>query len=254
MLTDTQLLDLLTIAEKAAHEAGVILKNRPDHYTVVNSLSASDIKLAADVASEKLIREALNKTQLPIIGEEEGGDINYLSQNVPYWVIDPLDGTYNYARGLPFCCVSIGLMQGLEPVLGVIYDFNTQTTYSALAKGPLMINQKPHRANWLKDQSTSLILSSLRYEDTAHDMVPNNFNDLHGCFKKIRFFGTAALSLAWVASGYAESYIERSVHLWDVAAGLALLKATGGHFKINLTHKKPFQLDCFAASQHEWLP
>lgn len=254
MLNDTQLSNYLQLAQESAYLAGDILKTRPNHYTVINSLSASDIKLAADLASEKLIRAHLLPTQIPIIGEEEGGDEDYIYGNEPYWVIDPLDGTYNYARGLPFCCVSIGLMQGLEPILGVIYDFNTHTTYSAIANGHLMINHKRHTPKWLQDQSTSLILSSLRYEETHHSMVPNNFEDLYGHFKKIRFFGTASLSLAWVASGYAESYIERCVHLWDVAAGLALLKAAGGAFKINLTGKKAFQLDCFAASKAEWLP
>lgn len=244
---------LLKLAEAAALEAGKILAERPDGYIHINALSASDIKLAADVASETLIRAKLATTGIPIVGEEEGGDVGLMHASIPYWVIDPLDGTYNYARGLPFCCVSIGLMQGLEPLLGVIYDFNTKTLYSALATGPLMLNGKPHTPRWLNDQSTSLLLSSLRYDEGAAGMVPTDFEALHGDFKKVRFFGTASLSLAWVASGYAESYIERRVHLWDIAAGLALLKAAGGHFKINLGYKKPFQLDCFAAAKAEWL-
>jgi myo-inositol-1(or 4)-monophosphatase len=244
---------LLILAETAAKQAGVVLAQRPDGYVHINALSASDIKLAADVASEKLIREALSPTGIPIVGEEEGGDISLMDQDVLYWVIDPLDGTYNYARGLPFCCVSIGLMSGLEPVLGVIYDFNTQTSYRALATGPLEINGKPHNPNWIEDQNTALLLSSLRYDDGAKGMVPTDFEELHGSFKKVRFFGTASLSLAWVASGYAEGYIERCVHLWDIAAGLSLLKAAGGHFRIELGHKKPFQLDCFAAAKEAWL-
>ncbi len=250
---DKQLPELLSLAEDAAIKAGNILASRPDHYIQVNALSAGDIKLAADVASEKLIRNALSATKLPIVGEEEGGNAQLMQDKQLYWVIDPLDGTYNYARALPFCCVSIGLMRGLEPILGVIYDFNSSTSYRALAEGPLEINQKPHQADWIQERDTGLILSSLRYDDKSGCVLPQNFKDLHGGFNKVRFFGTAALSLAWVASGKAEAYIERSVHLWDVAAGLSLMKAAKGQFQLELKNEKPFCLNCFAAAKQEWL-
>lgn len=240
---------LLNLAEETAKQAGDILAARPDGYVHIKALSAGDIKLAADLASEKLIREKLAPTNIPIVGEEEGGDVGLMDRDLLYWVIDPLDGTYNYARGLPFCCVSIGLMRGLEPVLGVIYDFNSHVMYAAQAEGQLKLNGQAHTPRWINDTNTGLILSSLRYDEGEGKMVPADFSDLHGDYNKVRFFGTASLSLAWVASGHAEAYIERRVHLWDIAAGLSLLKAAGGRFELKLGYKKPFQLDCFACGR-----
>jgi len=250
----------LRLAQQAAHQAGDILRSKPQDYTQIHLIDAGDVKLAADVASEQLIRSILEPTGLPIIGEEGGGDVNLLKQNQLYWVIDPLDGTYNYLRGLPFCCVSIALMRGIEPILGVIDDFNTHTTYSAINEGPLIVQQAQHSpeyipsGRWLKDKQTALMLSSLRYDKKLGRMVPEHFEHLTHGFNKVRFFGTAALSLAWVAAGQAEGYIERCVCWWDVAAGLALLKAAGGHYRLHFYENDPIRLDCFASAHLDWLP
>lgn len=243
----------MDLAQNAARQAGAILSRRPDHYLHINAFSAGDIKLQADVDSEVLIRKILAPTELPVVGEEQGGEVHLIQGNQPYWVIDPLDGTYNYVRGLPLCCVSIGLMIGKEPLLGVIYDFNHDTLYSAIVGESLYINGHPHAPQWLEDQSQSLLLSSLRYDNRLSKMVPKDFKQIHGAFKKVRFFGTAALSLAWVAVGHAEGYQEYRVHLWDVAAGLALLKSAGGHFHLNWHDDAPFAIDCFASSQKDWM-
>ena len=248
-----QKVDLLHLATEASKEAGKRLLDRPENYLHINALDAGDIKLQADMDSEILIRNILAQSQLPIIGEEQGGDASLLQSNEFYWVIDPLDGTYNYVRNIPLCCVSIGLMQGKEPILGVIYDFNRNIFYQGIDEGDLMINNEVVHPQWIKDQSTALLLSSLRYDNRQQKMVPSQFEHIHDDFKKVRFLGTAALSLAWVASGYAEGYKEFSVHLWDVAAGIALLKAAKGFFRMNFHETHPFALDCFAGANANWL-
>ena len=248
-----QKFDLMKLAARASQEAGQRLLDRPKSYLHINALDAGDIKLQADVDSEILIRKILAESKLPVIGEEQGGDASLLSQDTFYWVIDPLDGTYNYVRDIPLCCVSIGLMKGKEPILGVIYDFNRNILYQGMDEGHLTINHKPCDHEWIKDQATGLLLSSLRYDNRQQKMVPGRFEHIHDDFKKVRFLGTAALSLAWVAAGHAEGYKEFSVHLWDVAAGLALMKASKGFFKMNFHSTYPFALDCFASSNSEWL-
>ena len=116
---DTQ--SLLNIATQVAKQAGEFLRLGIEKAKQINFQSDRDVKLQADEDSETLIRQVLSKkTNFPIVGEEQGGDPTLVDRNEPYWVIDPLDGTYNYLRNLPICCVSIGLMRGKDPILGVI--------------------------------------------------------------------------------------------------------------------------------------
>ena len=124
----TNILKNLEIAKKAAHEAGNILVNLKAELNKENISSGKDIKLKADIEAEKLIKEyLLSKSDIPILGEETGASISNLGKT--FWVVDPLDGTANYSRNIPICCVSISLISNLEPVIGVIYDFNNDDIY-----------------------------------------------------------------------------------------------------------------------------
>ena len=94
----------------------------------VNASTDDDVKMQADVDSEHLVRDMLKATAIPVIGEELGGDASLYEGDSLYWVVDPLDGTYNYLRRQPSTCVSLGLMRGKDPVLGVIHDFTAKKT------------------------------------------------------------------------------------------------------------------------------
>ena len=119
----TNILKNLEIAKKAAHEAGNILVNLKAELNKENISSGKDIKLKADIEAEKLIKEyLLSKSDIPILGEETGASVSNLGKT--FWVVDPLDGTANYSRSIPICCVSIALISNLEPVIGVIYDLS----------------------------------------------------------------------------------------------------------------------------------
>ena len=104
----TNILKNLEIAKKAAHEAGNILVNLKAELNKENISSGKDIKLKADIEAEKLIKEyLLSKSDIPILGEETGASVSNLGKT--FWVIDPLDGTANYSRNIPICCVSIAM-------------------------------------------------------------------------------------------------------------------------------------------------
>ena len=121
---------LLELAEKTARAAGEALREGGSRRVALNS--ATDVKLAADADSETLVRERLAASGLPVFGEEFGGDASlYDSAGTLYWVVDPLDGTFNFQRGQPLTCVSIGLMRGSAPVLGAIYNFNADEMFPA---------------------------------------------------------------------------------------------------------------------------
>ena len=118
----------LETAKKAALVAGQILIEQKNNLNKSIFSSDTDIKLEADIVAEKLIKEILtNGTSFPILAEESGQSSDQLSDI--FWVVDPLDGTANYSRNIPICCVSIALIKNMEPVLGVIYDFCNNDLY-----------------------------------------------------------------------------------------------------------------------------
>ena len=121
----------LEIAKEAAKEAGNFLMKNKLSKKEIYSEEGRDIKLQLDRETEDLIRKKLEPTNISVLGEEFGGEESPESER---WVIDPIDGTANYFRGLDQCCISIALMDKNESKIGVVYNFNNQEIYAA-AKG-----------------------------------------------------------------------------------------------------------------------
>ena len=118
----------LDTAKKAATKAGHILLSNKSNLNKILSTTRKDIKLQADVSAEAVIKDIIkSESTLPILAEESGLSSEKISST--FWVVDPLDGTANYSRNIPICCVSIGLISDLKPVLGVIYDFHNDELY-----------------------------------------------------------------------------------------------------------------------------
>ena len=113
--------DHMNLATLAAKKAGSFIINSKQNLNKINSSKERDIKLEIDIRTEKLIREILSISKLAILGEEYGLKKN--NDNGLMWVVDPLDGTANYNRGIPISCVSIALVNKYDPILGVILDF-----------------------------------------------------------------------------------------------------------------------------------
>jgi myo-inositol-1(or 4)-monophosphatase len=217
------LLPLLNIARVAATGAGDLLRSKREQLKEVNFALANDLKTEADEAAEALLRTALGATGLPIIGEEQGGDSSLTSGDTPYWCIDPLDGTINYVGGVPFCAVSVGLMQGLTPLLGIVHDFNRDETFWAYLGGGAWLNDTRLTAVY----ATSLkegIMADCRSTIPAEDIKSYLVN---------RIYGSAALNMCYVACGRMVGYREGDpikkgpISLWDAAAATCLLKELG---------------------------
>ncbi len=243
---------LLETAELAARATGTLLREGGDRSVAFNS--ATDVKLAADTNSEKLVRERLAATGLPIFGEELGGDpALYDSAGTLYWVVDPLDGTFNYQRGQPLTCVSIGLMRGSEPVLGAIYNFNADEMFSGIVGAGVFLNGKKIVPAWASEISQACLMTGFPAlaDKSPEALAP--FIEEVGKFKKIRMIGTAALAVAYVAVGRADVYSEKGTNLWDVAAGMALVKAAGGFIRLEATGKRALNFNLRCAARAEWL-
>jgi myo-inositol-1(or 4)-monophosphatase len=239
--------ELLTLAVATARAAGAALAKRSDR--TVNSESAHDIKLQADVDSETLIRERLARTKLPVIGEEIGGDASLLGRDEPYWAVDPLDGTYNFLRSIPGCCVSIGLWRGRRPVLGVIYDFWRDELFAGGAGLGLTFNGREVKPRWAPDIPHAVLCTGFPSgTDRSGDAV-RGFVGRVEKFKKIRMIGSAALALAYVSVGRVDAYYEESIKLWDVAAGLALVEGAGGYTRVEPVSGQPVAFNVWATGR-----
>lgn len=244
---------LLALAESAARETGAILRAGGDKSVSLNT--ATDVKLAADVNSETLVRERLAATGLPIIGEELGGDpaLYDAAGTALYWVVDPLDGTFNYQRGQPLTCVSIGLMRGSDPVLGVIFNFNADEMFSGLVGEGIFLNGRKIVPAWATEISQACLMTGFpALADKSPEALAPFIAEV-GKFKKIRMIGTAALAVAYVACGRADVYQEQGTNLWDIAAGIALVKAAGGFVKMTPTGKRALNFNLRCAARAEWL-
>ena len=228
--------ELKDLAVATARQAGSFLNKNKLEEKEIHEEKGRDIKLIIDQDTEKLIRASLLGTNIPILGEEYGGKIT----EEMYWVIDPIDGTANYFRGLDECCVSIALMEGNEALIGVIYNFNNNQMYTAIKDQGAFLNNEKISVSNIAAKSKASITTGFPASETIESSM-NFLEDLKG-WKKVRMFGSAALSCAYVASGKCDYYAEKGVYLWDIAAGICLVKEAGGCADFKLIDKERYEV------------
>lgn len=221
----------------------------------VNSDAGNDVKLQEDVESELFIREKLSSTNLPVVGEERGGDIDIVKSGELYWVVDPIDGTYNFLRGMPGVCVSIGLMRGMDPVVGAVFDFTRDELFAGGVGLPLTLNGKTVTPRWASDVRQAALMTGFPNATDYSDENLKRFVLGAQTFKKVRMVGSAAVAMAWVACGRADAYREDRLYLWDVAGGMSLMKSAGAFCGVKLlgVEGKPFCVSVEAAGRADFL-
>lgn len=231
----------IEIAKNAAKEAGKALLNEKDSLNQSIFSSDKDIKLKADIEAENIIKSILEKkSSFPILAEESGKSKEHLDET--FWVVDPLDGTANYARDIPLCCVSIALMHKMNPVLGVIYDFNNSDLYEGHLDGEAKLNEIAIKVSNTNLPSEGILVTGLPnntdYCDQALLGMVKDFQK----WRKVRMIGSAAIASCYVASAKADVYKEFGTYIWDVAAGAAIVNASGGRAEIT-NQRDNFQVD-----------
>lgn len=219
----------LTVAVKAARAAGKVMHDNWHKPKRVNSAEAHDIKLELDVQCQVLIEKILAAAfpEIPVLGEEGNtGDTTAAYR----WVIDPIDGTVNYFFGMPHAAVSIALQHREQSVVGVIYDPFTDEIWTTTKGQPTRLNGKIIRvSNRSKLDECIIAMGFSKNQENLDKSLPHLIR-LSRRAKKIRIMGSAALELVYVASGRLDAYIERTINLWDVAAGSLLVENAGGEF------------------------
>jgi myo-inositol-1(or 4)-monophosphatase len=218
-------------AVAAARAAGKIMRDNWYAPKRVKLFDVHDIKLELDVRCQKVIEKSLRKAfpKIPLLGEEgNSGNLNAEYR----WVVDPIDGTVNYFFGLPHAAVSIAL-QATAPgspiaVVGVIFDPFTGELWTVIHGGKTKLNGKTvYVSKRAKVGDAMIAMGFSKSRENLEKSLPY-LNNLARRAKKVRLMGSAALELAYVACGRLDAYIERTINIWDIAAGGLMVECSGG--------------------------
>jgi myo-inositol-1(or 4)-monophosphatase len=224
-----RLQNFLDVATEAACAGGAVLKSYWGKLKEIEEKRPGDLVTIADKEAEVAVLDVL-KRHLPdhgILAEESGVLGN--SESHYLWAVDPLDGTTNFTHQYPFSSVSVGLLIDGIPAVGAIYDpFHDELFRAATGLGATC-DRRPIHVSKTTELSRSLLVSGFAYDRTRTD--DNNYAEFchfthltHG----VRRGGSAALDLAYVACGRLDGYWERGLSIWDIAAGIVLVREAGG--------------------------
>jgi myo-inositol-1(or 4)-monophosphatase len=217
----------LKAAIASARAAGELIRQHLGTALTIDAVEAHDIKLELDVRAQALITKML-LTEFPdhaVIGEE--GSTGSAEAD-HHWIVDPIDGTVNFFYGIPHFCVSIALRQHETLLVGVVFDPMKDELWHVLRGESAFLNDQPIRVSARQSLSDSVVTVGLSKSPRAIEAGLQTFNRLIRRARKCRMMGSAALDLAYVATGRFDAYIETSVNLWDIAAGWLLVEAAGG--------------------------
>jgi myo-inositol-1(or 4)-monophosphatase len=214
--------------KQIARDAGQILKSRFGEVHHIRHKGTIDIVTEADGQAEDFILDQIRQRwpDHRIVAEESGS--NYKESSY-CWYVDPLDGTVNFAHGLPIFSTTIALAHEGQVILGVVYDPIQDEMYHAQVGGGAWLNQEKIQVSATPDLIQSLLVTGFPYDIST--------SDRHNLDHYIRFalqtqgvrrLGSAALDLCYIASGRMDGYWELDINAWDVAAGILLVKEAGG--------------------------
>jgi myo-inositol-1(or 4)-monophosphatase len=228
-------------AVRAAQSVGALMRRQLHASKRANSVTQHDIKLELDVRCQGVIEKALRRSfpQVALLGEEGfagKADADYR------WVVDPIDGTVNFAYGVPHACVSIALQRraetpakadfkdGYQSLVGVVYDPFCDELWTAIRGQAARLNGKVIRVSRRHELGEAIVsIGFAKTRENLEGTLPYFIHLAHHV-RKLRIMGSAALDLVYVASGRFDAYIERGIRLWDIAAGALIVECAGGEF------------------------
>lgn len=223
--------DFLMAAIEAAQAAGGFLRAHFGRPLRVDEQAAHDIKLELDRRTQELIERILlgRFPDHAFLGEEgnrgaPGGKYE--------WIVDPLDGTVNYFYNVPHFSVSIALRHSGRILVGVIYDPLRDELWTAEDEGPAQLNGRDIRVSGRAALSEAILSVGVSKSIESIEQGMTLFGRMVRQAKKCRMMGSAALDMAYVASGRLDAYIESQISIWDIAAGLLLVERAGGSVQL----------------------
>lgn len=237
---------MLELAIRAAREAGAILRDYAGRQFQIEHKGRINLVTEADLASERYIKELI-AVQYPkhrILAEESGASQPDDQGGPPSdycWIIDPLDGTTNFAHGYPFYCVSIGLECKGEVIAGVVYDPTRDELFAAERGAGATLNDRAIRVSEVDRLERGLVVSGFPYDvrERMEHYLPAWQHFLERA-QAVRRDGSAALNLSYLAMGRFDGYWEFGLNAWDTAAGSLMVTEAGG--RTTKTDGTPFDL------------
>src|ERR671921_134238 len=222
---------MLNFAIQTAREAGKILADKFGRALQVSNKGDIDLVTEADLAAERLIVERIRSYHpRHRILTEESGDVAEAgaADSAHKWIIDPLDGTTNYAHGYPCFCVSVALEHEGSVVVGVVYDPTRDEMFAAERGGGATLNGRSLRVSETSDLNAALLCTGFPYDVRDRGDFARHFRNFIMRAQSVRRDGAAALDLAYVAAGRFDAFYEEGLRPWDVAAGVLLVEEAGG--------------------------
>jgi len=204
-------------------DSKMVVTESPDH---------RETKFRVDIQLNEFMMERLEPTGLPILSEESKlpmrGDLHGR-----FWVVDPLDGSVNYARRSGPYGISLALMDGATPEFGIVQRLDTPAMFAGGASFPSTRDGVGIAVSRVASRDQATISTGLpaRFRLDDPRQRADLLADIHG-YAKVRMFGSAAVSLCMVAEGSVDTYSERGIMVWDVAAGIAIAEGAGGHVTV----------------------
>ena len=178
-----------SLAEASVLKAGRELNESRNQWAVAERVEGHDVKIAADHQAEALIAGLLHAGSGLSVFSEEAGWIGATTDKTsvePYWVLDPLDGSANYLRGVPLCCVSLALVKGIEPLLGVIYDFNRNELFTGIASKGAWLNGVPMTVSNIVRPDEALLTTGFPVAMDYESDALREYVDAVRAYRKVR--------------------------------------------------------------------
>ena len=222
---------MLNFAIQTARDAGRVLAEKFGRAIQISNKGDIDLVTEADLASERLIVERVRSyhPRHAVLTEESGDVVALGGARSDYkWIVDPLDGTTNYAHGYPVFCVSIALEHEGRVVVGVVYDPVRDELFAAERGEGATLNGRRVRVSDTDDLNRALLCTGFPYDVRERGDFARHFRNFIMSAQSVRRDGAAALDLAYVAAGRFDGFYEEGLRPWDVAAGVLLVEEAGG--------------------------
>jgi myo-inositol-1(or 4)-monophosphatase len=233
---------MLNFAIETARDAGQILLEKFGRNLTITKKGDINLVTEADLASEALIIERIRShyPQHSILAEEAGEAVVIGSGSTWKWIIDPLDGTTNYAHGYPCFCVTLGLEHDGEIVVGVTFDPTRNELFAAERGQGASLNNKPIRVSSTDELGNALIVTGFPYDIKHREDFARHLTEMLLTSRGVRRDGSAAIDMAYVACGRFDGFWEQGLNPWDVAAGVLLIEEAGG--QVSYYDGSPFNI------------
>ena len=212
----------------AARRAGSVVRDRFLTDKEIGFKGRNDIVTDVDLESERIILDLVRSEfpQFSILSEES----NPVETDSPFtWVIDPIDGTRNFAEGIPHFCVVVALAKGADTVLGVTYDPIKEETFTAQVGQGAHLNGEPISVSTRQEIPDCVLGFDLGYVDDKAATAMDMLRHLWPGFQTMRLMGSSALGMAYAAAGRVDLYFHHSLSPWDSASGLLIAREAGGN-------------------------